>query len=163
MARTDRDPNMVPSLLDRLLDDQPEDSQEPASSRSQTVRQLEKSVARDLEALLNTRRETLEDLSEDFKEVTRSLINYGLPDFTSFSLAGEKDRTRIRRALEEAITYFEPRLHRVRVTLEAPKGLDRALRFRVDALLRVEPAPEPVTFDAVLQLQNQEYRVQGHG
>ena len=39
---------------------------------------------------------------------------------------------------------------------------DRALRFRIEALLRVEPAPEPVTFDAVLQLNTQKYVVQGH-
>lgn len=163
MPRPDRAPNLVPSLLDRLLDDEPGESKEPAWSQSLTVRQLERAVARDLEALLNTRRETLEELPDDFKEVTRSLVNYGLPDFTSFSLAGPKDRARIQRALEEAIGYFEPRLQRVRVTLEAPKELDRALRFRVDALLRVDPAPELVTFDAVLQLQNQEYRVQGRG
>ena len=161
MAR-DREPNIVPSLLDRLLDDQPDLSREPFGNRSQSVRQLESSVARDLEAMLNTRREALEELPEDFKEVNRSLVNYGLPDFTAYSLLGEKDRARIRRTLEETITTFEPRLQRVRVTLEAQREHDKALRFRVDALLRVEPSPEPVTFDAVLQLQNQEYQVQGH-
>ncbi len=162
MARGDRGPNIVPSLLDRLLDDQPDLSREPLGTRSQTVRQLESSVARDLEAMLNTRREALEDLPEDFKEVNRSLINYGLPDFTSYSLLGEKDRARIRRTLEDTIATFEPRLQRVRVTLEAQREHDKALRFRVDALLRVEPSPEPVTFDAVLQLLNQQYQVQGH-
>jgi type VI secretion system protein ImpF len=35
------------------------------------------------------------------------------------------------------------------------------LRFRIDALLRVDPAPEPVTFDAVLQLNTQQYLVKG--
>ncbi len=161
MAR-DRDPIIVPSLLDRLLDDQPDLSREPLGTRSQTVRQLESSVARDLEAMLNTRREALEELPEDFQEVNRSLVNYGLPDFTAYSLLSEKDRARIRRILEETITTFEPRLQRVRVTLEAQREHEKALRFRVDALLRVEPSPEPVTFDALLQLLNQEYQVKGH-
>ena len=162
MARGDREPNIVASVLDRLMDDEPGLSREPVPERTQSLRQLEGAVARDLEAMLNTRREALEELSEDFKEVNRSLVNYGLPDFTSYSLMGEKDRARIRRILEENIATFEPRLQRVRVTLEAQREHDKALRFRVDALLRVEPSPEPVTFDAVLQLQNQEYQVQGH-
>jgi type VI secretion system protein ImpF len=161
MARTDREPNIVPSVLDRLLDDDPGTSQEPLWSRSQTPRQLERSVALDLEAMLNTRREALEELSPDFEEVNRSLIVYGLPDLTAFSLLGEKDRNRIRQVLEETIATFEPRLQRVRVTLEPPRERDRSLRFRVDALLRVDPAPEPVTFDTVWQVESQRYQVQG--
>jgi type VI secretion system protein ImpF len=127
------------------------------------VRALRKSVSRDLEALLNTRQETLEELSVEFAEVGRSLITYGLPDFTSLSLLGQEDRNRIRKALEETIVTFEPRLERVRVTLEAPREHDRALRFRVDAWLRVDPAPEPVTFDAALELPTREYVIQSEG
>ena len=67
---------------------------------------------------------------------------------------------RIRRALEQAIALFEPRLDRVRVTMETPQQHEQALRFRVEALLRIEPAPIPVAFDAAL-LKTQEYMVQG--
>lgn len=162
MPRADREPNIVPSILDRLLDDRPEVSAEAIPIRTQTVRQLERSVARDLEELLNTRREMLEELPPDFVEVSRSLVNYGPPDFTAFSLLGEKDRARIRRILEDTIGTFEPRLLRVRVSLEPRREYDKALRFRVDALLRVDPAPEPVTFDTVWRVETQEYRVQGH-
>ena len=161
MPRSDREVNITPSLLDRLLDDAPAQSQEPMPSRSQNVRGLKASVARDLEALLNTRRETLEELDADWVETKTSLLTYGLPDFTAFSLLGEKDRARIRRTLEEAIAIFEPRLERVHITLDAPREHDRALRFRVDGLLRVDPAPEPVTFDTVLQLPSQQYVVKG--
>jgi type VI secretion system protein ImpF len=163
MPRTDREPNIVPSLLDRLLDDAPEQTQEPLWTRTQTVRQLEAAVARDLEELLNCRREMIEEMSPEFAEVSRSLLNYGLPDFTSFSLSGEKDRARIRRILEETIVTFEPRLQRARVTLEPPREHEKGLRFRVDALLRVESTPQPVTFDTVWKVETREYRVQGHG
>jgi type VI secretion system protein ImpF len=125
------------------------------------VRGLKRSVSRDLEAMLNTRQEALDEIPAEFAEVSRSLLTYGLPDFTSYSLMGTHDRARIRRQLEETIAVFEPRLERVRVTLEPPREHDRALRFRVDAYLRVEPAPEPVVFDTVLQLHTQEYVVQG--
>lgn len=157
MPKLDPNLNIVPSVLDRLLDDEPEVSQEPATSRIGDVRALERAVARDVEALLNSRQETLQELSDEFIEVNRSLIIYGLPDLTSLSLLNQDDRNRIRRAVEQAITIFEPRLLRVHVALEAPREHDRGLRFRIDALLRVDPTPEPVTFDAVLQLNTQQY------
>jgi type VI secretion system protein ImpF len=162
MARADYKTNIVPSILDRLLDDEPEVLHEPLPNRFQNLYQLEKAVTRDLEALFNTRQEVLAELPTEFTEVSRSLVTYGLPDFTSSSLLNIQDRNRIRRALEQAISSFEPRLERVRVTLEPPREHEQTLRFRVEAALRVEPAPEPVTFDAILRLNTQEYKVQGH-
>src|SRR5262245_42098731 len=161
MARAPADTVLVPSVFDRLLDDEPGVSYEPARNRGQSLRELEAAVARDLEALLNTRQETLDDLPKEYFETTRSLITYGLPDFTAFSLLSLEDRTRILHAVEDAIARFEPRLARVRVNLDMPGNEDRGLRFRLDELLRVVPAPESVTFDAVLQLNTQQYVVQG--
>ena len=160
MAKIDANVNIVPSILDRLLDDHPQVSKEPVTSRIQDFRSYERAVARDLEALLNSRQQTLEELPSEFVEVSRSLVTYGLPDLTSLSLLSEDDRRRILQAVENAITAFEPRLLHVRVRLEAPRERDRGLHFRIDALLRVDPAPEPVTFDAVLQLNTQQYVVQ---
>jgi len=161
MPKSDHELRIVPSILDRLLDDEPEVSRESLPNRFQNVFQLKKAVARDLEALLNTRQELLEEVPSEFTEVGRSLVTYGLPDFSSFSLLNINDRNRIRRALEQAIATFEPRFERVRVNLEPPREQDRTLRFRIEALLRLEPASEPVTFDAVLRLNTQEYMVQG--
>src|SRR5207253_1870104 len=127
MAKVDNDVNIVPSLLDRLLDDDPEVSKEPVTSRMQDLRAFEKAVGRDLEALLNSRQETLNELPSGFVEVNRSLMVYGLPDLTSLSLLSQDDRNRIRRAVEDAITAFEPRLLCVRVNLEAPRERDRGL------------------------------------
>jgi type VI secretion system protein ImpF len=162
MPRVDNELSILPSVLDRLLDDEPGTLREPIPNRFQNLRELKKAVTRDLEDLLNTRQEILEELPSEFAEVSRSLISYGLPDFTSFSLLSKHDRNRIRRAVEQAIANFEPRLARVNVTLEPPREHDRAVRFHIEALLRLEPAPELVTFDAVLQLTTQKYVVQGH-
>jgi type VI secretion system protein ImpF len=148
-------------VLDRLLDDEPDVLREPLSSRFQDLRRVKQAVVRDLEALLNTRQEILDELSPEFTEARRSLLTYGLPDFTSYTLLSLTDRNRIRRVLEQAIAIFEPRLDRVRVTLDAPRQYEQLLRFRIEAWLRVQPAPEPVAFDAVLQLSTQEYTVQG--
>lgn len=161
MATMDQETSLVPSILDRLLDDAPDVTHEPAASRFQNLRQLKQAVTRDLEALLNTRQEALGELPAAFVEVRRSLLTYGLPDFTAFSLLNPQDRQRIRRALEQAIAAFEPRLERVRVNLASPRQHEQTLRFHIEALLKVEPAPEPVTFDALLQLQTQQYVVRG--
>ena len=150
-----------PSILDRLLDDEPEVPREPLHQRFQGVRQLQRAVTRDLEALLNTRQEQLTALPAACSEVQRSLLTYGLPDFTAWSLLSPADRQRLRRALEQAIASGEPRLTRVQVNLEPPRENERVVRFRIEALLRVEPAPEPVSFDAVLQLHTLEYVVRG--
>jgi type VI secretion system protein ImpF len=162
MPRTDHTAHILPSLLDRLLDNGPAEKwREPLDYRFQNLRQLKQGVARDLEALLNARQEALEELPSEFVEVRRSLLIYGLPDFTAFNPMSDNDRYQIRRALEQAIATFEPRLMHVRVTFQLWRDHERALRFRVEALLQVDPAPELVTFDAVLRLHTQEYVVQG--
>ena len=49
----------------------------------------------------------------------------------------------------------------VTVTVEAPLETDPALRFRVDAMLRIEPAPEPVSFETLLQPESGRFVVMG--
>ena len=160
MARSEGRLSTVPSVLDRLLDDEPSETRERPADRYQLVRDLKKSVRRDLQALLNTRQEALREIAADFGETNKSLLVYGLPDFSSLDLRSGTDRNRVRRAVEQAIAAFEPRLDRIRVHLEDKRG-DRGLCFRIDAVLLVDPAPEPVTFDAELQMTTQKYEVQG--
>ena len=53
--------------------------------------------------------------------------------------------------MEDAIRRFEPRFAGVRVSLlDARDTLDATLRLRIDALLRAEPAPEPISFDTLV-------------
>ena len=160
MMSTPRTWGFLPSVLDRLLDDDPARGHEPAPRHGHSLQQLTQAVRRDLEHLLNTRQALLEELPAAFPEAQRSLLTYGLPDFTALSRHDPHDRVRLRRALERAITLGEPRLLRVRVTLASPGQPDQVLRCRIEAFLRVEPAPAPVTFDALLRT-NQEYVVQG--
>jgi type VI secretion system protein ImpF len=128
------------------------------------VRDLKKCVSRDIEMLLNTRRELLGDAGPQYKEIPDSLLVYGLPDFTGYSLMSLAHRKLIRKAVEEALTKFEPRLKGVRVILEARQPYEAAMRFRIDALLRVDAeTPEPVTFDASLHLTTSQYTVRRDG
>lgn len=160
MPRTDNEVRITPSVLDRLLDYEPELSREPIASRAKSLRQLKQSVKRDLEWLLNTRR-MVEKLPSELKEVGQSLAAYGLPDFSSLSVESPADQKRLRREIEDTIRIFEPRLDDVVVTVEPVRETERVLRFRIDARLKIEPAPEPVTFDTMLQLGSGQYTVQG--
>ena len=92
---------------------------------------------------------------------SRSRKFVGPSSRTAASLLSLRDRSYIRRALEDAIAAFEPRLDRVRITVDDPQSNERVLRFRVEGWLRIEPVPEPVAFDTVLQLTTREYVVQG--
>ena len=43
------------------------------------------------------------------------------------------------------------------------RASDRSIRFLIDAMLRVHPAPEPVTFDSRFQLTTRAFQVRGDG
>lgn len=158
MKRSDHEIRIVPSLIDRLLDDYPDSPWEAPASRQRSLEQLKDSIKRDLEWLLNTR-QTVAGVPAGLKELTHSLAAYGLPDFSSFIVKSPSDQARMQQILEMAIGTFEPRLENVTVTLVPVDDLEQKLRFRIDARLRVEPAPEPVTFDTVLQATNDQYTV----
>ena len=160
MARTDNEVRVTPSVLDRLLDYEPELSREPLATRAKSLRQFKQAVRRDLEWLLNTR-QIAEGLSPDLKETNDSLAAYGLPDFTTLSIESDADLKQIKREVEETIRRFEQRLENVVVSFEAGRPAERGLRFRIDARLKVDPAPEPITFDTVLQLGSGQYLVRG--
>lgn len=129
-------------------------------SRLQAMRALKASLWRDLSVLLNTKRRE-EEIPEQFSEANQSLLTFGLPDFSSYSLKSPSDRNRLRRAIETAIRRFEPRLEKVTVTVDEPDETSAALHFRVDALLRVDPAPEPVSFETLLQPESSHFVVVG--
>lgn len=138
------------TLFDRLREN-------PDAGHS--VNGLRAGISRDLEHLLNTRSEGARLIADAFAECRKSLLTYGITDFSSYSLLNPQDRDRVRRHLEQAIALHEARLSRVRIALEPPAPLERALRFRVDALMEMGPAREKVQFDAVLQLSTQVYQV----
>jgi type VI secretion system protein ImpF len=163
MARPDLDKNVTQSVLERLIDREPASPADPSRPYAQSVRQLKASVRRDLEWLLNTRRNP-DEAGTSFPQLCRSLYNYGLPDLTSLSHESAADRARLLQAVESTIATFEPRLVRVKVTpLDAPRGALHVLRFQIEGMLLMDPEPEHISFDTVLQLASGEYQVKGDG
>ena len=150
------------SVLDRLLDDEPKKREEVQSTAAQTVRQLKDALRRDLEWLLNTR-SFPEEIGEELEETGSSVFTYGLPDFSSYSTGSLETRARLERALKQALERFEPRLFNVTVTtVEGQQTVDRRImRFLIAGWLRMDPAPQQVSFDTRLELARGEYRVAG--
>jgi type VI secretion system protein ImpF len=148
------------SLLDRLTDSDPKSpTAEAPPTRAESVRILRSGVRRDLEWLLNTRRNP-DDPGAALVETENSLYNYGLPDFSAYSIASMKDQSKLVRVLQAAVKVFEPRLANIRVVpIEInPKGL-RTLRIRIEGLLLMDPAPEHISFDTTLQLTTGDFSI----
>ncbi len=161
MARRDPEQNVTQSVLERLIDRDVSSPTDPPVSFAQSVRQLKQSLRRDLEWLLNSRRTPL-PAGAAFEELHNSLYNYGLPDVTSISHETFQDRARLLRLVEQTIAVFEPRLANVKVTpLEAQRGAVHVIRFQIEGLLLMDPEPEHISFDTVLQLASSQYEVRG--
>ena len=142
----DRNQSITLSVLDRLLDDTPEN----AAPRLHTVADLRAAIRRDLENLLNTRRRVI-GWPDDLTELPDSILAYGCPDLLVENLTTDARRRDVVAQLEAQIRRWEPRFHRLTVTLtENSDASDRTLRFRIEALIHADPAPEPMVFDSVV-------------
>ncbi len=161
MARQDPEQIVTQSVLERLIDRQADSPTDPARSYAQSVRQLKTSLRRDLEWLLNTRRNP-QAADRSLPQLSRSVFNYGLPDITSLSHESVNDRQRLLQMVEQTIATFEPRLTRVKVTpLDPGRGGPHVLRFQIEGMLMMDPEPEHISFDTVLQLASGQYQVKG--
>ena len=161
MAKSEIERTVQPSLLDRLTDADPRSSADQTITLSESVRRFKASIQRDLEWLLNTRR-IPEPMPEDwFEQLPRSVYYYGIPDITSLSRDTRESRMIVLRDVEDAIATFEPRLTDVHIDVVEVEGeqFRRELRFHIEATLRMDPTPEQVVFDTVLNFASGEYDV----
>ena len=148
----------TPGLFDRLMDTPVHGAASGTVTRL-SIEDLKDTVARDLEALLNTRTVIPEDLLKQYPECSRSIVTYGLNDFAGLSLSSSDDRAHICQCLEKAIARHEPRLRNVRASLEVQEGSINRLNFAIAALLVVHSSQEAVNFDAVLQPSSLHYTI----
>jgi type VI secretion system protein ImpF len=166
MSRVRPDQLLLPSILDRLIDENPSSNVESDRSRAQLLRELKLSVRRDLENLLNTRAclyPLPEPLPDQYKQLEKSIINYGIPDFSSLGMGGREQRDRLRKRLERVIKHFETRFLHVDVIMVDNRDdhRDRTIRFRIEGMLHAEPSPEPVAFDSQLQPSSGDVKITG--
>ena len=159
-ARLELNQTLLASVFDRLIDNEPTVTREPAKTGPQALRELKQAVRRDLENLLNTRRSLLV-LPDDLPELRTSLVNYGLPDFTSGQMRAAQDPGAFLEMIADTISRFEPRLENVRVELLANQTKeDRVLRFRIDAILHVDPISDGVSFNSAFEPARGDFAIQ---
>ena len=148
------------SVLDRLLDMEPKSNVEGPLTHSKSLAQIKAAVRRDLENLLNTRC-TPQALPESSVETQRSSYNYGVPDIMEITQNFLYEKNRLLGEIEKAVRLFEPRLDGANVAIVPATGSERVLRFVIEGMLRIDPAPEHVVFDAALELTSGEYQLMG--
>ena len=133
-------------LFDRLVD-VPDWDERQQPLRILNREQLKASVRRELECLLNTRCSIpLHRLGEE----ERSVVNYGIPDFSSLSPHNADDHLLIASIVGQTITAFEPRLRHVRVDVGPAFTAESALCLNINAELVVGMFSEPVSFPLTL-------------
>ena len=163
MARTEIDRAVQQSLLDRLTDELPRESADRTTNRDSSARAFRASVQRDVEWLLNTRR-TMVQVTDDHPEVTQSVHQFGLPDIAGFYLSAVSSRERLSESILDTLRRFEPRLANVQVRLnDLKEGQLAQVRFSISATLLMDPSPEQILFDTVLQVASGVYEVGNNG
>ncbi len=144
MAELTQKERLQPSLLDRLTDDDPRSRKESRSQRVLGIQQIRESVLRDLAWLLNSGNlESVEDL-EDYPGVTSSVLNYGVPELTGYTLSNA-NVTEIELAVRQAILDFEPRIIANTLKVNAVVTKDEMSRnafvFEIEGDLWAQPIP----------------------
>lgn len=152
----------TPGLLERLIGaGQGAGPATPAPRLG--LEQFKDCVARDLEALLNTRAGFPAGQLDAYPEARASILNYGLVDFAGFCLSSSEDRAAICASLKDAIERHEPRLKNVNASLEQEHGSVNRLHFVINASLQAAGGAEPVNFNAVLQPSSLHYAISKAG
>ena len=129
---------------------------------------LREAVRRDLEALFNTERleaeylltdhegASVENLAidlEDFPQVQRSVINFGVPAFSG-KTAGGSDRRALEKEIKAVVALFEPRLRRDSIKVGVRSDPKEGLKIDIDAVLIMTPTPERLKFRTSIDLEN---------
>lgn len=156
MADLSPQERLQPALLDRLTDHDPEQKIESRDRRVISLQRLRECIRRDLAWLLNCGRlETVLEL-DDYPEVAKSVLNYGIPDLSGLTLAGA-DTNIIEKLVRESILRFEPRLlkHSLKVEVTADRGGEHrnAMKFRINCEMWAQPIPQSLFLHTEVDLE----------
>lgn len=156
---------LQPSLLDRLTDHEPEKRQESREQRAFSLSRLRESVLRDLAWLLNTTNLAAAQDLTDYPEVAASVLNFGIPELSGFSVAGT-DQATLERTLRQAILDFEPRILRpslsVHLEVNESQMSHNAMTFLIEGDLWAHPVPLRLFLKTEIDLDIGDVKVTGY-
>ncbi|HJX51501.1 MAG TPA: type VI secretion system baseplate subunit TssE, partial [Polyangia bacterium] len=135
-------------------------------SRVLSPARLRECVRRDLTWLFNTTHlQSLQELDE-VPLVSRSVLNYGIPDLAGRTASG-LDTVELEQMIRQAILNFEPRLDRnsvrVRPVIDERQMNHNALSFDVEAELWAQPLPLRLFLRTAVDLESGSVEVTDQG
>lgn len=154
---------LQPCLLDRLMDDAPGSKEESRDHRVISLRQYREGVLRDLLWLLSTSSHPPSDHLDEFPEVSRSVLNYGVPDLCGTTIS-RLNPAEIERQLLHALQCFEPRVSRetlsIRVTTDPTSIDENAVSFEIEGELWAQPVPDRLYLKTKFDLETGQCEVE---
>ena len=136
------------TIIERLIDYDPKTPSEACPLRTLNKGKLKYSILKNLEWILNSRSSIPAHLYDE-RELT--VIEYGMPDFGSYSPENAEDRALLEKRIERCISVFEPRLQEVRVRVDPKMEDEKSLRIYIEAKLFIETVREPISFKTIFQ------------
>lgn len=146
---------LQPSLLDRLIDDAPERRAEGREQWVLSTDRLRELVLRDMSWLLNTENfESSVDL-DDFPEVQKSVLNYGVPTLSG-TVLDSVNLKRLERQVADAMATFEPRVlpGSVKITARFTSSImsSKSLFLEISGDLWAQPVPQRLILQTEFEL-----------
>ena len=136
---------LQPALLDRLRDDDPQNQKEPAEARALSRTRMREAVLRDLSWLFNTAMLGSSVPLDEFPEVRRSVLNFGLPVMSGETISSI-DPVALEVQVRQAILDNEPRILPQSLRVEAllsdtPIEQHNQISFRITGQMWAQPVP----------------------
>ena len=132
------------------------------SASVSSLTEIRACVKRDLDWLLNASQYELQAELEDYPEVEKSVLNFGLPDLTGKTVSGVDMRT-MERMLKQGIINFEPRVIKktlnVRILVDRSMFSHNAVSFEIEGQLWTEPEPLHLHLRTEFELESGEVSV----
>jgi type VI secretion system lysozyme-like protein len=137
-------------LFERLVDEQPRNPIEARPLRIHDEYSVRRSVQTELMRLLNTR---CPGTRWPMEAGERTVLDYGIPDFSWMSAASASNLQELARIVERAIAAYEPRLRQVHVAIKASPTDHTAVQGGIQAMLVIGKVMEPISFPLVITVK----------
>lgn len=137
------------SIFDRFVDDDPDQLTEHPKKNLLSKSQVIDSIVSEVDRLLNTRLSATAKIYTQYKDIEYGMglpWMYGVPDFTSIDASDKTGWPKLAKLFANAISYFEPRLKMVKVSIDNFAGSTQSLQITVRGQVSIQKNQQPVFF-----------------
>ena len=139
------------SLLYRLTDESTEPSTGSQTGFYIDFNALQVDIKNNLENVLNSR--PFYFGSYQGKEIKKSILNYGIPDFSQQHYHLKKYQQELCQVIKDSITHFEPRLQKLSVNLvDGENKNTRNLTIRIVGTIVIKADAQQAVFESNLDV-----------